>query len=585
MSDPCCSYSSNRAVVVSATGATKTVVGLDGNQVAELVPDVPNVPPVLQPTPQIPPEQIGLDLVEWCEDLDCVSLTMADFEAAAAPAIARMNEFRALDGLPPLVWNANLTHAALMHYADMVLQGYNITHDNPNHLWGPGVRERARRSLFPPAAKFAENIATGVQKNDFVSLEQDYLAAVNRFKQRYYDPSVEDPHHATQIDPVLGYVGIAGFPFPDCMNNGPGYLGLGGPSTLEAYATNPYGSMNRLDMLTGARLGPYIQSNYPIVFVFGSEPSPSDLPFVDPPPIYDTCTMEPYPPTVETQAGLNPDPVLRSYTPEYSIYNESSVDMVNALTAYSQAVSLVTSQDPDGIEWIDWTGTEWNGVPANTSAMTRQELCSWLRPTNSAYVYRGLREKFYEVDPFLDPANPTPAEIDMWNIEVIRHFRALLGVDVPVRHNARLTLESRWSSERKYTESWDSSYPGALNSAEGPCWDAGEPTSNVHCGASFFPDALDRAPYISAAPFSNNFTDYPELENYTSRYAQTEGIASMEADIPWSIRLAFIIGRFICQEGLANHAGPYVGDGAREEFGSCWWYEGGERVLFRGKWR
>jgi len=283
-----------------------------------------------------------------------------------------------------------------------------------------------------------------------------------------------------------------------------------------------------------------------------------------------------------------------AYTGDYSRHSVTSKKMMDDQTLSSQNSGVVTSQDPDGIDWLtpsNWSNSTWDGVPFDPVGKTNQEICDFLRPDHP-YVIRGLRERFYEVNPFADNTAPTAAEIDAWNLEVIRHFRALLGNTTPVQNNARLFLEARWASERKKTEVWDSDYPvqGSYGDAYGPCWNppgTGVDIAGGHCGASFFPDPVDRDLYIAAAPYNNDFVSYPELESYTNRYAQAEGISGVNTNVPWSIKLAKIIGDWICSEGLTGHPGPYVNPtSARENFGANWWYNDGDAtVSFRGKWR
>lgn len=266
--------------------------------------------------------------------------------------------------------------------------------------------------------------------------------------------------------------------------------------------------------------------------------------------------------------------------------------MINDLTTYSQSFESVTGQDPDNITWLDpshWSNSTWDGIPlSDPQSKTAAELCSFLRPS-SVYVIKGLREKFYSLNPFNDVTNPTVEEIEYWNLEVIKHIRALLGNTTPINYNARLFLEATWASERKHTEIWDTKYPnGVPGASSGPCWLSGNPvdTAGGHCGASFFPNQSDRSNYISNAPYLEDFTKYPELENYTLRYSQAEGVTNINANLPWSIKLGFVITNWICSEGLSGHAGPYVGfPNAREEIGISWWYSGGSNVSFRGKFR
>lgn len=290
---------------------------------------------------------------------------------------------------------------------------------------------------------------------------------------------------------------------------------------------------------------------------------------------------------------VKPPPVqlLTQYTPSYTrTSSPSGAEMINTQTALSQARPDVNSQDPDGFTSIpaqDWADSTWDGTPLDPTGLTPTQLCDFIRPVNSL-VIRGLRERFYEVNPFADNTNPTVAEIDNWNLEVIRHFRSLFGNTTPVSNDPRLFLEARWASERKRTQDWDVDYPstGTYGGPGGPCFDASNnpvDTAGGHCGASFWPDVDDRGIYISAEPYNSDFSKYPELapETYTLRRAQAEGVAGTSRDVPWSIKLAVVIANWVCSEGLTGHSGPYFG---REYFGSDWW-DTGTSVAYRGKWR
>ena len=275
-------------------------------------------------------------------------------------------------------------------------------------------------------------------------------------------------------------------------------------------------------------------------------------------------------------------------------------EMLMNQTTMSQNVTTVESQDPDGIKWISpdrWAAAEWDGKPLDVVNQTldKKTICDFIRPSGNPHVMRGLREVFYRVNPFKDVKNPTPGEIQAWEIEVIKHFRNLLGITVPVFPDSRLYLESRWADERKYTTAWDIKYPatGAVGGPRGPCTDStgkAVDTARGHCGASFFPNETDRMRYISQAPYMNDTITYPELTNYQTRRSKTEGIQTLNADIPWSIKLSIVIMRFVCTEGLTGHSGPFVGDPRvvekeRKYFGNSWWHvPGGREVIYRGKW-
>jgi hypothetical protein len=334
--------------------------------------------------------------------------------------------------------------------------------------------------------------------------------------------------------------------------------------------------------------------------------------------------------TVQTTTVCTYDPVVNNnynqYTPGTSITNKSGADMLNDITAKSQADPDVTSQAPDGYLVVspqEWAGAHWDGTPIPTN-LSKEQTCALIRPTANEFAVLGLKQHFDNIQPFADNQNPTVAEIDNWNMEVIRHIRALFGNTNPAYPDARLFLEARWAAERANTTSWDAQYPldcaggSTVGGPCGPCWANGTrfDTANGHCGAAFWPNnvglASDR-PYdgdgdvnnptpervaaIAGAPYNNDFVKYPELgsspihPNYTGghtyatwpfRAGNAEGIAGTTAELPWSLKLVTIIVNWICQEGLTGHAGPYIGN--RRMFGFSWW-DDGTNVEFRGKSR
>jgi hypothetical protein len=274
--------------------------------------------------------------------------------------------------------------------------------------------------------------------------------------------------------------------------------------------------------------------------------------------------------------------------------------MIDTVTVLSRPAAGVLRQDPDGVPWLGQNfidGANWDGTPMDPTGKTKQELCAFLGP--NPYAVKGLRQRFYEVNPFADNENPTVAEINDWNLEVIRHFRNLFGITEPVDHDTRLYLEASWADERKYTTVWDSAYPvGQVYKASpppieynvggtrtGPCQNFTD-TAGGHCGAAFFPTPADRTPYISANPYNNDFVKYPELNGYNTRRSATEGLVGLNPlGVPWSLKMGFVIRNYICNEGRGGHAGPYIGEGndTRRWFGCSWWYTGGT-LNYRGKW-
>ena len=327
-------------------------------------------------------------------------------------------------------------------------------------------------------------------------------------------------------------------------------------------------------------------------------------PIPDPIPGCTNPTATNYDPTATVDDGSCIPPVTpKQFTTSFTTTTEpSAAAMLDIATSLSQASVRVFSQDPDGIGFIppiQWAEAAWDGIPlSDPASRTPEELCAWIKPTESGYVIRGLREKFYEVNPFKDNTAPTAAELDNWHLEVVRHFRAILANpntalpnDRPIEFDARLFIEARWASERKHTTSWDTAYPGAqadpLNpDTSGPCWVGGVAVGDGHCGASFWPNTgTDKATAIAAEPYVNDYVTYPELENYltqTNRQGNSEGVSGISADTPWSLKFAIVIANFLCTEGTSGHASPFIS--SRATMGLDWWFIDPNTLSFRGKY-
>jgi hypothetical protein len=288
------------------------------------------------------------------------------------------------------------------------------------------------------------------------------------------------------------------------------------------------------------------------------DPPIDDPPPIDPPP--------PPPPPV-------PPSVCPSMHPTHTSVpgGKSQAQQVNDITAYVNNKGF--RHDPDGIPWIprsSWVA--WDGITTiNPCTSTTAQIKAFVfPPPGGVHTMRGLRERFYEVNPFKDNQNPTVAEIEDWNIEIIRHFRRLLGFNQtthPVYNHKCTYLRAAWSEERARSNHWTATYPGTLDSAAGPCTIPF--SSNAHCGGGFILTPADQAPYLCPA-------------NMAACTAQggAEGIQSINTDIPWSIKIGRIIGTFLNSDGIGAHTGPFIG---REYFGSAWYMTGGSTV-FRGKW-
>ena len=301
----------------------------------------------------------------------------------------------------------------------------------------------------------------------------------------------------------------------------------------------------------------------------------------------------------------NPPSTALQYTPNFTeTASATEFDMIMSSTAISQSTPKVFSQDPDGIGYIlptQWDEAIWDGLPYDPTGKTKEEICAWLKPTENPNIIRGIREKFYEVNPFADNTNPTPAEIESWTFDVIRHFRAMFGGGNPVGPDARLYLETRWADERTHTIYWDTEYPfDPPGGSYGPCHTtagASVDTASGHCGASFFPDQTDRTPYIAEPPYNSDFVKYPELNGdgpgalipvltttgYTARRSAAEGISGVKPEIPWSLKVAVILAGWICTEGPGGHASSYLPPG-RQKMGFSWWLVDPTWMTFRGKY-
>lgn len=208
---------------------------------------------------------------------------------------------------------------------------------------------------------------------------------------------------------------------------------------------------------------------------------------------------------------------------------------------------------------------------------TNAELCLFVKPDGawpSNFIYKGLLQRYREVQPFADEVNPTVEEIDAWNLEVINHFRRLLGINTPMKPDARLYIECRLADERKFSTAWNALYPADI------CNPGGE-----HCGWTFFPSASDRAPYVANAPYNNDFVKYPELSTWNMKFGLVEGVSGAQNWIPWGIKLAHILTQWICTEGITGHPGPYFGINPREYVGMSWWFNPPQgAVYYRGQY-
>jgi len=267
---------------------------------------------------------------------------------------------------------------------------------------------------------------------------------------------------------------------------------------------------------------------------------------------------------IETYGALS-NPV--QFTPDQADWS--------SFEAKIAAVSSITGHDPDGIGWIrasSWQAAIWDGIPYNPSEMSRSQLAAAICPSGD--TIRGIREVFYEHNPFADNSNPTKAEVDEWHRIAINHVRALVGYTDPdrqVKKDHCMFARSLWGQQRKFTQQWDTEYPGQDGSAYGPCQGGG----NSHCGATFLPSAEDQEEFL------------PEGHDACTRTAGAEGVFSAsKSDIPWSIKWSRVLCSTLGQEGFwGGHTGPFF---HREKFGFSFWdsdpANSRSNAAMRGKW-
>jgi len=210
---------------------------------------------------------------------------------------------------------------------------------------------------------------------------------------------------------------------------------------------------------------------------------------------------------------------LTQYTPEQADWS----------TFYSKPGDV--DHRPDGIPWLrrdKWV--KWDGVPLDTT-LPRAEFHRKICP--SADTILGLREVFYEHNPFTDPKAPTKAEVDEWHRLSLIHIRRLVGSTIPIEPDHCLFARALWGQQRRFTTMWDQKYP------DGNC----QGSKNSHCGATFIPSAEDQIPYlpeghppcnhppgaegISPAPSQTSHGLSNGFEHFVISYAPRESMVDM----------------------------------------------------------
>ncbi|MFK7824604.1 MAG: hypothetical protein AB8G05_10625 [Oligoflexales bacterium] len=264
---------------------------------------------------------------------------------------------------------------------------------------------------------------------------------------------------------------------------------------------------------------------------------------------------------------INNDPNNEQFTP-----NQANWETFSSKPFVSDTN---TAHDPDGVGWISaeaWDESKWDGTVYNPSQMTKSDFAAAICP--SVDRVRGIREVFYENNPFADNSNPTKAEVDDWHRIAINHIRALIGYtteDRKVQKDHCMFARALWGDERKFSTVWDTKYTGTLGSAAGPCVGS----DNAHCGASFILDLADQAPYLP--------NDHPGC----STQQGSEGVFSgPKSNIPWSLKWSRGLCNTLMAEGFwGGHVGPWF---HREKFGFSFWDSdpdnNNNNAILRAKW-
>jgi len=219
-----------------------------------------------------------------------------------------------------------------------------------------------------------------------------------------------------------------------------------------------------------------------------------------------------------------------------------------------------TSHEPDGVYGVDWPSTTWDGTIYNPALMTPADFYSGMCPNG---VVRGMRELFYQHNPFSDVNNPAKGEVDEWHRLLINHIRTLVGLPMPqyeIKKDYCTFAESRWFDERKHTTGWDTKY------SEG---DTCQVSPGSHCGFTFIPGAEDQGPYLPAG--------YPSCG---PGFSGSEGMLGASPSAPWSTKFSGSFCGVLNNEGYwGGHVGPFWG---RTKFGFSFWPTGGVRANWTG---
>lgn len=149
---------------------------------------------------------------------------------------------------------------------------------------------------------------------------------------------------------------------------------------------------------------------------------------------------------------------------------------------------------------------------------------------------RGIRDLFYETNPFVDNMNPTPQEVEVWNVKVINLMRALVGITTPVFSDFSLYLQAQWSLERELSTYWEDTYHIIYSD--------GEPA------ATFIPLPVHQEDYFNG----ENLAVVPQDALSFDMMVETNS-SVISTETPWALKLSNLI-EFLCYDLPLNTSHP-----------------------------
>jgi hypothetical protein len=259
-------------------------------------------------------------------------------------------------------------------------------------------------------------------------------------------------------------------------------------------------------------------------------------------------------PAVEAACGGNDNSeILPRYTPEQSDWSSTCDNVADHTPPLSEVWDKTTIYNP--VTSLDLA------KPRDESVFYNQ-MCP--KNSNGQNILRGLSQLFDELQPFVDNANPTKAEVDRWNGIVLTHIRKLAGIVHEAKPDICLMARALWANQWRHTTVW--SVADAANPSQYVCPKTG---SDMHCGASFVPNTIEKqSPYL------------PIDHGMCSAGAGAEGAFGHNYGTPWSLKTAGVFCGTLKAEGYwGGHTGPFW---HREKFGFGFWHDGSARFKWGG---